>query len=388
MTRRPRVLNFGPPSRGVLHTAARCLFLRCVLACFIILTVIPGTGLVRAGAARARPAAADQPAPPPSRAAIAALSANVDRTDLTVVDTLTLTLQLRLPARDAATNQPFAANPILSPNPTAGQSLGDLLVSAVRRDPPQLDTDHLLHRWIVTLEPQLPGRVQIPAIGVTLAPAQTAASASPASTLLALPLTFTASDPIDLTITSVLDAAPNFIPGQVRPPLDPAPRPATPPTPPWLLPSAISFLAGGLGVLGLLSLHSTPRRRIRRAFAPLQTLARALVGSRHSTDDPAHALAAADLIRDASTLTLGPTARAATPDELATLLSPSGDSTPTTPTPAQITAITPLLTWADARRYGGLTTPPPPLPDLPSLIRNLEQAALNNLSQPPGARPA
>lgn len=359
--------RLGLPARGVAIATAAALPL--------------ASGLCGAASARlgpAAPASAVRTAASQELTSTASLSAAVDRTTLTVVDPVLLTLELRILARDPS-NRPIAADPALSPQPTPGQPLGDLLVSTVRRDPPQLAGDHLLYRWIVTLEPQLPGAATIPEIVASIEPTDEEAIPGPSSSS---PRT-AATGPIDLTITSVLEAAPHFTPGQLRPPLDAVARPDSRPWPRWLIPIAVVAGAGALGVLGVVAARPTPRRRLRRSFAPQHALARTLADSGRSIDEPGRAMAAADLIRSAAALALGPAARAATPDELARLLTgPAQTSTGS----VDSGAITALLHWADARRYGGMSEPVPAIPPLPPLVRHLEHHAMEQLNTG-GAKP-
>lgn len=285
----------------------------------------------------------------------ATLTATLDRPSATIIDPITLTIELRL-APHATITGPFD----LTPEPVVGQSLGDLIVSSIRRDPPALDTTGLLHRWVILLEPQIPGDATIPALSIASQGA------------------INATSPLTIRIDSVLDPAADFSAGQIRPPLDPIPPTPRPGPGAWLLAPIIATAIMALGATAFLATRPTPKRRIRRAFTPLHETARALARAQ-LTSDADRALASADLIREAAALTLGPSARAATAHELGPRLS-------SLLPPATSAQLAPLLTWAESRRYGGSLEPPPAPPDLATVTLALERAALDALT--PGARPA
>ncbi len=292
------------------------------------------------------------------------VTARTDHAAISVVDPLILTIDLSItsPGHDAAAPQEPTPTPLTTP----GQPLGDFLVVSARRQPPTLDNSALVYRWIVELEPQVAGTARIPAF--TVAPSPDSQAAAPS---------VQPSDPITIQIASVLDADADFDPGQVRPPLDPLPPPASPPRAQWLIPALSALAVAAAGLVGFLSVRPTPARRVQRAFAPIRRTAREL--ARTSLDAPTSASQSIALLLNAAALVVGPPARAATPTEFTALLA---RTLPTLAT-ADLDAIESLLTWDHRRRFAQDDSAPPSPPDLIAITAALERAALNAAGGPP-----
>lgn len=298
----------------------------------------------------ARPA--PRPAPPQgpptlglARGGTASLQVVPSTTQASVVDPVVLTIEARIPVAIPADPASIALDPV----PTEGEPLGDFTVAAVRRDPPALDRDAILHRWTIDLEPSLPGEARVPPISLILS----GQADQPLAT----------SEPIALAISSVLEGASGFAPGTLRPPLDPAPLPAASPALPWLVPVLITMALGLGATFASLAWRPTPARRLRRALRAIHRRGRHL-SQRAPSDDPEAALAAVSILRDALTLIGGPTVRGATAQELMALLAALAPSIQ----PSALARWTALLAWTDRRLYAADPSPPPEVPDIPATL--------------------
>lgn len=274
----------------------------------------------------------------------AGATAHVDRASVPVVDPVTLTIELRAPAG--------WGSPEPSPRPSAGEPLGDFIISSVRRDPPAASGERVVHRWVVLLEPQLPGDAVIPSFEFTADAARGVA---------------VRTEPIAVRITSVLEHAEGFVPGVIRPPLGP---PTTAERGRGLLVWAALgvLLLVGAGA-GLIASRPTPLRRIRRSFATLRDRAAALAGRGDGGSPAARALSAREVIRQGAALAVGPSALGATAGEFAERVA---RVVPDMPDAGTVTA---LLEWSERALHDGERQDPPALPDVAAVLASFERAA-------------
>lgn len=278
--------------------------------------------------------------------------ASVDRREVTTVESVTLTVEVRADASEIAG---------LAPEPEVGQPLGDLTVAWVRREAPVVDGTVVVHRWVVGLEPFLAGTARVPPIGVVLA-GQDA------------PVEGVASEPIDLEVVSVLDAGEAFEPARIRAPLDPLPPEGEAGVPRWVWGLVAGGAIGALGLIGAVAARPTPEKRVRREFAPLRARAAALVNTLR--DDRGRAAAdAVEVLRDGAVSLLGARARALTSEELAGELTRRFAPV----AGADVARVSRLLAWSDTRRYAGVAGDFPELPDLVGLVSALEAAAITEV---------
>ena len=224
--------------------------------------------------------------------------ASIEPRETSVVEPVVLTLEVVAPA-GAVVDDP---SPALEP----GGTVGGLTIASVRREPPRLHEDghRLVVRWVVTLEPYLPGEVRLPPISVLVTPA----SGEPSRGV---------AEEIDITVRPVMEEGATFEAGLVRPPLGP--------------PEAVgqgngiglwAALAGGvacmgLGAAGAWAVRPSPARRVRRSFRVLEKRARAAAGMLEPAERGRVAVA---VVREGLAMVVGHRARSATPQELAALL--------------------------------------------------------------------
>lgn len=358
---------------------------RCALTVVVWSLVMAGT--TSAGLARPRP---EQPeseqsgsaqgfpalAPPEGRGSAVRISARTDRTECSTVDQIVLTIEVGVPSDSALVSSRGVGGEgspgdvdrvVLTPELRAGQELGDFTIADARRAPPALENGQVTVRWMVTLEPFLPGNAMIPAIRASV-------GGSTAT-----------SEPIRIAVDSVLETGGAFAPGELRQPLDRVPSLAASGGVGWILPALAGVGVGALGVLGLAAARPTAARRARRAFASLQRRAARAVEIARTGDAGAKSAAAQDALgalSDGLVLAMGPGVRAATAAELPGVLErATAGASPPLPQD-QLEVFRGALDWLDRRRFAGERSPPPELPDVPRILGALGSRVVAQTKRP------